>query len=72
MDFRAIDEELKVKNAEVEKLKAKIVRLKAKIKEHKNKASTEALTLQKLSELQEAIGTNRNEPDKIKEAKGER
>ena len=53
-------------NAEVEKLKAKIVRLKAKIKEHKNKACTESLTLQKLSELQEAIGTNRNEPEKIK------
>ena len=66
LDFRAIDEELKVKNAEVEKLKAKIVRLKAKIKEHKNKACTESLTLQKLSELQEAIGSNRNEPDKIK------
>ena len=53
-------------NAEVEKLKAKIVRLKAKIKEHKNKACTESLTLQKLTELQEAIGSNRNEPDKIK------
>ena len=66
LDFRAINEELKLKNAEVEKLKAKIVRLKAKIKEHKNKACTESLTLQKLSELQEAIGTNRNEPDKIK------
>merc|ERR1711971_132343 len=46
-------------NAEVEKLKAKI-------KEHKNKACTESLTLQKLTELQEAIGSNRNEPDKIK------
>ena len=66
LDFRAINEQLKVKNAEVEKLKAKIVRFKAKIKEHKNKACTESLTLQKLSELQEAIGTNRNEPDKIK------
>ena len=66
LDFRAINEQLKVKNAEVEKLKAKIVRLKAKIKEHKNKACTESLTLQKLSELQEAIGTDRNEPDKIK------
>ena len=66
LDFRSINEQLKVKNAEVEKLKAKIVRLKAKIKEHKNKACTESLTLQKLSELQEAIGTNRNEPDKIK------
>ena len=66
LDFRAINEQLKVKNAEVEKLEAKIVRLKAKIKEHKNKACTESLTLQKLSELQEAIGTNRNEPDKIK------
>merc|ERR1711971_1321426 len=46
-------------NAEVEKFKAKI-------KEHKNKACTESLTLQKLTELQEAIGSNRNEPDKIK------
>ena len=66
LDFIKINEELKVKSAEVEKLKAKIVRLKTKIKEHKNKACNESLTLQKLSELQEAIGTNKNEPDKIK------
>ena len=40
-------EELKVKDAELEKLKAKIVRLKAKNKELKNKARTESLKLKK-------------------------
>ena len=62
LNFR---EELELKNRENEKLKSRNVRLILKMKEHKDKAYSDSLTLKKLSELQEAIGNNKNEPDKI-------